>query len=97
MVGARAISATAATAGGGCTNVEITNPALNYVARAHYVNPTVEVGDVVLMGTKIGTLASLQAKYSGITDHVHLELNDAGRRIDAEQVIVAVQVPVTQG
>lgn len=77
--------------------VEITNPALNYVARAHYVEPTVEVGDVVAMGGKIGVLASLQAKYQGITDHVHLELYDAGKRIDAEQVIVAVKVPLTQG
>ena len=77
--------------------VEITNPALNYVARAHYVVPSVEVGDVVQMGTKIGALASLQKKYRGITDHVHLELYDAGKRIDAEQVIVAVKVPATQG
>lgn len=77
--------------------VEITNPALNYVARAHYVKPTVEVGDVVQMGAKIGTLASLQSRYRGITNHVHLELYDAGKRIDAEQRIVAVQVPATQG
>lgn len=77
--------------------VEITNPALNYVARAHYVNPTVEVGEAVQMGTKIGTLASLQDRYAGITDHVHLELYDAGKRIDAEQLIVAVKAPATQG
>jgi murein DD-endopeptidase MepM/ murein hydrolase activator NlpD len=77
--------------------VEITNPALNFVARAHYVNPSVEVGDVVQMGTKIGTLASLQSRYQGITNHVHLELYDAGKRIDAEQLIVAVKVPATQG
>ena len=77
--------------------VEITNPALNFVARAHYVDPSVEVGDVVAMGAKIGTLATLQHKYDGITDHVHLELYDAGKRIDAEQVIVAVEVPATRG
>lgn len=77
--------------------VEITNPALNYVARAHYVEPTVQVGDVVAMGAKIGSLASLQGRYRGITDHVHLELYDAGKRIDAEQVIVARQVPATRG
>ena len=77
--------------------VEITNPALNYVARAHYVNPSVEVGEAVQIGTKIGTLASLQSRYHGITDHVHLELYDAGKRIDAEQLIVAVKVPATQG
>jgi murein DD-endopeptidase MepM/ murein hydrolase activator NlpD len=77
--------------------VEITNPALNYVARAHYVVPSVEVGEAVHLGDKIGTLASLQSRYRGITNHVHLELYDAGKRIDAEQLIVAVKVPATQG
>jgi murein DD-endopeptidase MepM/ murein hydrolase activator NlpD len=75
--------------------IEITNPALNFVARAHYVEPSVEVGDVVAMGAAIGTLADLQVRYRGITDHVHLELYDAGRRIDAERVIVAMQVPMS--
>ena len=54
-------------------------------------------GEVDRLAEKIGTLATLQHKYDGITDHVHLELYDAGKRIDAEQVIVAVEVPATRG
>jgi murein DD-endopeptidase MepM/ murein hydrolase activator NlpD len=71
--------------------VEITNPALNYVGRVFYVNPTVEEGQAVAIGRKIGEAHTLQAKYrDGMTDHVHLELMDGhGRRFDAEHVLTA--------
>lgn len=75
--------------------VEITNPALNYVARVFYVNPRVEVGDAVAMGRMIGTARSLQRKYpGGMTDHVHLEIIDRrGGRIDATRIITAEYRP----
>ncbi len=70
--------------------VEITNPALRYAARVFYVEPSVSVGDTVAVGRPIGEVRSLQRKYpGGMTDHVHVELMEKGRRIDATQVIVA--------
>jgi murein DD-endopeptidase MepM/ murein hydrolase activator NlpD len=77
--------------------VEITNPALGYQARVFYVTPGVEVGDAVHLGAPIGTLDSLQDRYPGIINHVHLELMQAGRRFDAAQVIVARMETVTSG
>jgi murein DD-endopeptidase MepM/ murein hydrolase activator NlpD len=69
--------------------VEITNPALHYAARTFYVTPTVHEGQAVQMGQTIGTAESLQSRYAGITNHVHLEVIKAGRRMDAEQLIMA--------
>lgn len=69
--------------------VEITNPALGYVARVFYVEPTVAVGDVVALGRPVGTLTSLQGRYDGITDHVHLEMTRQGHRVDPGAVILA--------
>lgn len=68
--------------------VEITNPALGYVARAFYVDPEVEVGQTLRLGQPIGKVASLQAHYPGITDHVHLEIMEpGGQRINAATLI----------
>lgn len=73
--------------------VEITNPALGYAARAFYVNPGVEVGQTVRLGQAIGTVATLQDHYPGITDHVHLEiLAPGGDRVNAAQLIVPTLV-----
>ncbi|WGM37499.1 M23 family metallopeptidase [Caulobacter sp. NIBR1757] len=74
--------------------IEITNPALGYVARAFYVDPDVVVGDAVRLGQSIGTVASLQSHYPGITDHVHLEVMKAGERLNAETLIVARTIRV---
>ncbi|SFJ05597.1 M23 family metallopeptidase [Caulobacter sp. UNC279MFTsu5.1] len=68
--------------------VEISNPALGYVARAFYVKPGVEVGQAVRLGETIGTDQSLQAHYPGITDHVHLEvMQPGGERVNAAELI----------
>jgi peptidoglycan LD-endopeptidase LytH len=67
--------------------VEISNPALRYTARAFYVSPSVREGDAVQLGDVIGTAASLQRRYGGITDHVHLEILRAGRHVDAAKLI----------
>lgn len=69
--------------------VEISNPALGYVARAFYVTPGVEVGQTVRLGEVIGTDQSLQKHYPGITDHVHLEVMEpGGERVNAAELIV---------
>lgn len=69
--------------------VEIDNPALKITARVFYVDPSVEVGEAVAIGRPIGEALSLQRRYRGITNHVHLEIAEAGRRVDAEKLIVA--------
>ena len=68
--------------------VEITNPALGYEARIFYIAPDVKVGQAVRLGTPIGRVISLQPRYAGITDHVHLEVAAPGQgRIDASRMI----------
>lgn len=75
--------------------VEISNPALGYVARAFYVDPTVTVGQALRLGERIGTVVSLQSHYPGITDHVHLEISHDGLgRLDATDLILAHQVRI---
>jgi murein DD-endopeptidase MepM/ murein hydrolase activator NlpD len=71
--------------------VEVSNPALGYVARVFYVDPTVEVGQAVRVGTMVGTAHSLQAKYpDGMTNHVHTELSGPGHHnLDATRLITA--------
>lgn len=70
--------------------VEITNPALGYVARAFYVKPSVTEGQAVALGDTIGHLASLQSRYPGITNHVHLEIHKSGfARLNANDLIYA--------
>ncbi|THD61892.1 MAG: M23 family peptidase [Phenylobacterium sp.] len=70
--------------------VEIDNPALHLTARVFYVDPKVAVGDPVAIGHPIGVAHTLQARYPlGITDHVHLEIAEAGRKVDAQTLIFA--------
>ncbi|HLZ75433.1 M23 family metallopeptidase [Phenylobacterium sp.] len=70
--------------------VEIDNPALHLTARVFYVDPAVAVGDTVAVGQPIGQAHSLQRRYPlGITDHIHLEIAERGRKVDAEKLIVA--------
>jgi len=67
--------------------VEIDNPALHLTARVLYVDPQVAVGDSIAIGHPIGRAHSLQARYRGITDHVHLEVAERGRKVDAQTLI----------
>ena len=70
--------------------VEITNPALGYVARAFYISPGVEVGQTVRLGQAIGRVESLQGHYPGIVDHVHLEVMEpGGDRVNAAELITS--------
>jgi murein DD-endopeptidase MepM/ murein hydrolase activator NlpD len=67
--------------------VEITNPAIGYTSRAFYVAPTVQEGQAVQLGEVIGKAESLQGRYAGITNHVHLEVMRQGKRIDCATLI----------
>ena len=70
--------------------VEITNRMTGYTARVMYVGPEVSEGQALALGQPIGHAQSLQPRYTGITDHVHLEIARLnGRHLDA-----AVLVPV---
>jgi murein DD-endopeptidase MepM/ murein hydrolase activator NlpD len=70
--------------------VEIDNPALRLTARVFYVDPGVEVGEAVAVGRPIGHAHSLQRRYPlGITNHVHLEIAERGRKVDAARLITA--------
>jgi peptidoglycan LD-endopeptidase LytH len=71
---------------GGYRIVEIVNSETKIKARVLYVAPTVEVGDVVVAGQEIGAAQDLNARYPGITNHVHVELRDPQQRlIDAAE------------
>lgn len=77
--------------------VEITNPALDYAARAFYVEPGVEVGQTVRLGQPIGKVESLQSHYPGITNHVHLEiLAPGGDRVNAARLIRPTMVAAAE-
>jgi peptidoglycan LD-endopeptidase LytH len=69
--------------------VEISNPALRHTARVFYLDPDVSVGQPVRLGAPIGRVLSLQDRYPGITDHVHLEIAGAAGRRDPGEVIIA--------
>lgn len=58
--------------------VELTNPAIGYMVRVFYVSPSVTVGQAVRLGRPIGTALTLQARYPGISDHVHVEVTRLG-------------------
>lgn len=74
--------------------VEIVNDALGISAKVLYINPTVNPGEFVQVGETVGTLETLQHRYAGITDHVHLEIKDHGERLNTEDVIVARRVRI---
>lgn len=60
--------------------VEITNS--KFVIRVLYVDPLVDVGDWVKSGDYIGYAQSLQGRYKGITDHIHVEIKVNGKYVD---------------
>ena len=61
--------------------VEVTSN--GYRLRYFYVGVLVELGDDIERGQAIGWSQDLSCAYSGITQHVHLEIkNEAGNFID---------------
>jgi murein DD-endopeptidase MepM/ murein hydrolase activator NlpD len=76
--------------------VEIVNPETQFEARVFYVQPTVKVGQAVTLGEQVGDAASLQRRYAGITDHVHLEILKAGRHLDPSTMIRPAPIQVAR-
>ncbi len=75
--------------------IQITNPALHYQARVFYVDPEVHEGQAVHIGQAIGRDHSLEPRYRGITNHVHLEIERiGGRKLDAARFIAERMEPV---
>jgi murein DD-endopeptidase MepM/ murein hydrolase activator NlpD len=70
----------------GLRYIEIANPQTNFSVRVLYVAPSVAEGDMVSAGEAIGVAQDLAVRYPGITNHVHVELRDAVRRlVDASE------------
>lgn len=63
--------------------VEIEGPTNHLLVRVLYVGPSVKVGDKVDQREVIGTAQDLNSRYRGITNHVHLQVAEAGRAMDA--------------
>jgi murein DD-endopeptidase MepM/ murein hydrolase activator NlpD len=72
--------------------VEITNGHTGYKARVFYVGPSVFPGERLSLGQTIGRASSLQGRYAGITDHVHLEVMAPGGRHVDPAGLIPVQV-----
>ncbi len=53
--------------------IEVTESS-GYKVRLFYVSPSVQVGASVALRTRLGSVQSLQKRYDGIIDHVHLEV-----------------------
>ena len=61
-----------------------------YAFRVFYVSPMVEKGQKVSKNTIIGEAQDLDARYQGISNHVHLEIKNAdGEFIDPTPVVMA--------
>ena len=52
------------------------------MVKLFYVQPALPPGDAVEEGQVVGVATSLQRRYPGISDHVHVEVWQAGRRVD---------------
>jgi murein DD-endopeptidase MepM/ murein hydrolase activator NlpD len=57
-----------------------------YRHRLFYVQPSVEVGDMVAKGAVLGEVQTLGDRYRGITEHCHYEIKDKmGDYIDPDE------------
>lgn len=65
--------------------VEITNS--KYTMRVLYIDPLVSVGDWVKDGEYIGEVQTLNKRYKGITDHIHVEIKANGVFIDPTNLL----------
>ena len=53
--------------------------------RLFYVQPCVEVGDLIVKGAVIGEVQNLGDRYPGITEHCHYEIKQDGEYIDPDE------------
>ena len=60
-----------------------------YIVREMYVRPldTIRIGSGVTAGQVIGSAQSLQSRYPGITDHIHVEIRQNRQLINPQSVI----------
>ena len=67
--------------------VQITDSNTNFRLRYFYVEPMVSLHQVVSAQHVIGRSQSLNARYPGITEHIHFEITDEkGRIVDPERI-----------
>jgi murein DD-endopeptidase MepM/ murein hydrolase activator NlpD len=52
-----------------------------YLVRLFYVEPQVALGEEIMEGWPVGRVQTLQKRYPGITDHVHLEVMKGGEHL----------------
>ena len=59
-----------------------------YRCRYFYIDPAVELGDVVCAGAVLGHVQTLEPRYPRITDHVHFEvIGPDGQYVDPNQYV----------
>ena len=63
--------------------VEITGD--RYKVRVFYTLPTVRLVEDICEGEIIGTVQTLNNRYEGITDHVHVEVRKGSKLLNPEQ------------
>lgn len=60
----------------------------NKKVRLFYVNPVVGVSQQVRKGQLIGYAQNIESKYTGITNHVHLEYSINNTKVDPKEYLV---------
>jgi len=53
-----------------------------YEVRYFYVEPSVNVGAEVTVGSELGVTQNLDRRYPGITEHIHFEVKKDGNYVD---------------
>lgn len=69
--------------------VQVTN-ADGSAWRYFYVTPMVKLGQIVKKGQVLGITQDLQARYPGITPHVHFEIMKNAEYVDPTYIVQAV-------
>lgn len=69
--------------------VQITDPA-GYDLRYFYVQPAVQIGQIIETGQGIGTSQQLSGIYRGMTDHVHFEVKKGGKHMDPRNFLTGM-------
>ena len=76
--------------------IEITDAALGLTARIFYVDSPLAIGQTVEAGQSVGTAERISMRYPLITNHVHVEIEDArGRHLDPSAILPTAPTPTT--
>lgn len=69
--------------------IEGTGKYIDYTVKIFYIDPSAGVaGKTVQAGDKIGEAQDLTVKYTGITNHVHIEVKIKGKHEDPGKLII---------